>query len=178
MSALIIGVIIFVIGIISVVLYSIFSKKYNNVTVLQPTPSDQNPAPAVGTPAQYASIQEPKAGSLEWCKRSASKFKYVQEKPYDIIGFSMGRCEDYSDELEKFVISNNPNWKGSLFVGSKQNECLSKLQPMLDSFKVSGPADNKTVFGFRIPDCDNYKDKVKTAMLGVNPGYLGTLEYS
>jgi hypothetical protein len=176
MSALIIGVIIFVIGIISVVLYSVFSKK-SNVTQLQPTAS-QIPAPAVGTPAQYSSIQEPKAGSLEWCKREVSKYKYVQEKPYDIIGFSMGRCDNYSDELEKVVINNNPSWKGSLFVGSKQGECLSKLQPMLDNFKTSGLADSKTIFGFRIAECDNYKDKVKTAMLGVNPGYLGTIEFS
>jgi len=178
MSALIIGVIIFVIGIISVVLYSVFNKSSNNVIQLQPTPSSQNPAPAVGTPAQYASIQEPKAGSLEWCKQEFSKYKFVQQQPYDVIAISMGRCDNYSDELEKVVISNNPSWKGSLFVGSKQGECLSKLQPTLDNFKTSGPADSKTIFGFRIAECDNYKDKVKAAMLGVNPGYLGTLEYS
>jgi hypothetical protein len=88
----------------------------------------------------------------------------------------MGRCEEYSDELEKFVLSNNPNWKGSLFVGRKQGECLSKLQPMLDRFKAGPPADSTSIFGFKISECDNYKDKVKAAMLGVNPGYLGTLQ--
>ena len=158
MSALIIGIIIFVIGIISVVLYFVFSKKSNNVTQLQPT--------------------APQVGSLDWCKQEFSKYKFVQQQPYDVIAISMGRCDNYSDELEKVVLSNNPNWKGYLFVGSKQGECLSKLQHMLDNFKTSGPADSKTIFGFRIAECDNYKDKVKAAMLGVNPGYLGTLEYS
>jgi hypothetical protein len=160
MSRLIIGgIIVFVIGIISVVLYSVFNKSSNTTT----NNANNN-------------VQVAEPGSLQWCKQEFSKYKFVQDKPYDIIGIAQGRCDNdnYPDELEKVIISNNPSWKGSLFIGSKQNKCLSKLQPILDGFRSSGTLGD--VLTIEIRECNDYKNKVRTSMLGVNPGYLGSIE--
>ena len=156
MSRLIIGaIIVFTICIIAVVLYSVFNKSSNNTTT-----NSQGATP----------------GSLQWCKEQVSKYKLVNEKTYDIIGLVQGRCDNknYEDELERVIISNNPSWKGSLFIGSKQNKCLSKLQPILDGFSSPGTAGDVTI---NIRECNDYKAKARTAMLGVNPGYLGSIEF-
>ncbi len=113
-------------------------------------------------------------GSLEWCKQKASDINLSQDSPYDIIGISIPKCDKYTEEMEKVILDKHRTyWRGTLFYGTEQNQCLNKLQPIINEFRTL----KEGTFSYYITECNKYQDKAAISLLGVNPDYKGKVVF-